>query len=185
MTFEEKTLESEYVYKGHILNLRKDKVTVINGTSTREIIEHNGGAVLIAINDVGKMIMVEQYRKPVNRVVLEAPAGKIDDGEEPLKTAKRELKEETGYTAKNVEFLTKIYPSVGYSEEALYIYLCTNMEPGETDFDENEALDIKEFDIEELYSLAISGKIQDGKTVIAILMVKCLKEEGKLQKYLK
>lgn len=176
MTFKEKTISSEMIYKGHILNLRKDTVTVINGTSVREVIEHNGGAVLAALTDDGKMIMVEQFRKPLERVVLEVPAGKIDPGEQPLETAKRELKEETGYTADNVEYLTRIYPSVGYSEEALYVYLCTGLTSGETDFDDNEALNIKAFDIDELVDMVMSGKIQDAKSAVAILMVKRLQE---------
>ena len=142
MTFEEKTIESELIYKGAILNVRRDKVTVQNGEAYREIIEHNGGAVLAAITDEGKLVMVRQYRKPANRVVFEVPAGKIDPGEAPEVTAVRELKEETGYTAGNVRFLTYFYPCVGYSEEKLYIYLCTDLVPGETSFDENECLDV-------------------------------------------
>ena len=140
MTFEERTLESELIYEGAILNLRRDKVTVPNGESYREIIEHNGGAVLAAVTDEGKMVMVRQFRNPAQRVVFEVPAGKIDPGEDPEVTAVRELKEETGYTARNVRFLTYFYPCVGYSEEKLYMYLCTDLEPGETNFDENECL---------------------------------------------
>jgi len=174
MTFEEKTLKSERIYEGAIINLRRDKVTVEHGTSYREIVEHNGGAVLAAVTDEGKMVMVRQYRKAANRVMLEAPAGKIDRGEEPLAAAVRELKEETGYTAGTVKLLTKFYPSVGYSEEMLYLYLCTDLVPGETCFDENEALDIEEMDLDVLYRMALDGDIEDGKTVIAILMVKAL-----------
>jgi ADP-ribose pyrophosphatase len=180
MTFEEKTLSSERIYEGAILNLRKDKVTVENGTSFREIVEHNGGAVLAAITPEGKMVMVRQYRKAAERVMLEAPAGKIDPGEEAISAAKRELKEETGYTAGKVEFLTKFYPSVGYSQEVLHLYLCTELVPGETCFDENEALDIEEMDVDQLYAMAMSGAIEDAKTVIAVLMVKSLLSEGKL-----
>ena len=138
MTFEEKTIETEMLYRGSVLNLRKDKVTVQNGVSYREIIEHNGGAVIAAVTDEGKMVMVRQYRKPANRVVFEVPAGKIDPGEEPLATAARELKEETGYTADNIEFITSFYPTVGYSEEQLYLFLASGLTAGETSFDENE-----------------------------------------------
>ena len=95
MTFEEKTLKSERIYEGHIINLRRDEVTVQNGTSMREIVEHNGGAVLAAVTDEGKLVMVRQYRKAAKRVMLEVPAGKIDPGESAETTAKRELKEET------------------------------------------------------------------------------------------
>ena len=174
MTFEEKTLKSGRIYEGAIINLRRDKVTVEHGTSYRETVEHNGGAVLAAVTDEGKMVMVRQYRKAADRVMLEAPAGKIDRGEEPLAAAVRELKEETGYTAGTVKLLTKFYPSVGYSEEMLYLYLCTDLVPGETCFDENEALDIEEMDLDVLYRMALDGDIEDGKTVIAILMVKAL-----------
>lgn len=170
MTFEEKTISTEKIYDGVVINLRKDKVTVENGTSYREIIEHNGGAVIAALTDENKMVMVRQYRKPAERVMLEVPAGKIDAGENPLTTAVRELKEETGYTAKNIEFLSVFFPSVGYSEEKLYLYMATGLTPGETDFDENEAIDIEEMDIEQLYQMVLNGEICDGKTIIAVLM---------------
>ena len=174
MTFEEKTLKSEKIYKGAIINLRRDKVTVQGGTSYREIIEHNGGAVIAALTEDNKLVMVRQYRKPADKVMLEVPAGKIDPGEKPLDAAVRELKEETGYTAAKVEFLTQFYPSVGYSEEVLYLYLCTGLTPGETNFDENEAIDIEEVELDRLFKMAMSGEIDDAKTLIAILMVKAM-----------
>ena len=174
MTFEEKTLKSEKIYEGTIINLRRDKVTVQGGTSYREIIEHNGGAVIAALTEDKKLVMVRQYRKPADKVMLEVPAGKIDPGEKPLEAAVRELKEETGYTAAKVEFLTQFYPSVGYSEEVLYLYLCTGLTPGETNFDENEAIDIEEVELDRLFKMAMSGEIDDAKTLIAILMVKAL-----------
>ena len=118
--------------------------------------------------------MVRQYRKPADKVMLEVPAGKIDPGEMPLEAAVRELKEETGYTASKVEFLTEFYPSVGYSEERLYLYLCTGLTPGETCFDENEAIEIEEIDLDRLFKMAMSGELDDAKTIIAILMVKAL-----------
>ena len=174
MTFEEKTLKSEIIYQGAIINLRREKVTVQGGTSYREIIEHNGGAVIAALTEDNKLVMVRQYRKPADKVMLEVPAGKIDPGEKPLEAAVRELKEETGYTAAKVEFLTQFYPSVGYSEEVLYLYLCTGLTPGETNFDENEAIDIEEVELDRLFKMAMSGEIDDAKTLIAILMVKAL-----------
>ena len=174
MTFEEKTLKSEKIYDGAIINLRRDKVTVQGGTSYREIIEHNGGAVIAALTEDRRLVMVRQYRKPADKVMLEVPAGKIDPGEMPLEAAVRELKEETGYTASKVEFLTEFYPSVGYSEERLYLYLCTGLTPGETCFDENEAIEIEEIDLDRLFKMAMSGELDDAKTIIAILMVKAL-----------
>ena len=174
MTFEEKTLKSEKIYEGTIINLRRDKVTAQGGTSYREIREHNGGAVIAALTEDKKLVMVRQYRKPADKVMLEVPAGKIDPGEMPLEAAVRELKEETGYTASKVEFLTEFYPSVGYSEERLYLYLCTGLTPGETCFDENEAIEIEEIDLDRLFKMAMSGELDDAKTIIAILMVKAL-----------
>ena len=113
--------------------------------------------------------------------MLEVPAGKIDEGEmNPEKTALRELREETGYRASSIRLLTRMYPSVGYSEETLYIYLCTGLTAGETDFDENEAIDIEEYSIDTLYRMVMEGKIEDGKSQVAILMVKGLLEEGRL-----
>lgn len=181
MTFEEKTIKSERIYEGAIINLRRDEVTVQNGTSMREIIEHNGGAVLAAATGEGKLVMVRQYRKPAGRVMLEVPAGKIDPGESAEAAAKRELKEETGYTAGKIKFLMQFYPSVGYSEEILYLYLCTDLTPGETNFDENEAIDIEEYEISRLHRMVMDGDIQDAKTIIAIMAVKNLLEEGKLE----
>lgn len=182
MTFEEKTLESQMIYEGAIINLRRDKVTVEKGTSYREIIEHNGGAVLAAVTDEGKMVMVRQYRKPAERVMLEVPAGKIDPDETPFETACRELKEETGYTPGEVKYLTEFYPSVGYSEEVLYLYLCTGLTAGETCPDENEALDVLEMDVEELYGMVMRAEIRDAKTIIAIMMVRDLIREGSMKK---
>ena len=122
MTFEEKTLKSERIYEGRIINLRRDTVTVINGESQREIVEHGGGAVIAAVKDDGKMIMVKQFRKPVERIMLEVPAGKLDQGEEPTAAALRELKEETGLDftpVKADEMYSKpLFTTVGMTDES-------------------------------------------------------------------
>lgn len=178
MTFEEKTLSSEYIYKGKMINLRKDNVEIVNGkTSIREIVEHNGGVGLAVLTEQGKMVLVRQFRKPLERDILEIPAGKIEKNEEPMVAAIRELKEETGYTAKNMKFIGKMYPSVGYTTELIYLYLCTELTSGETDFDESEAIEIEEYDLEELYKMSLAGKIEDGKTLAAILLVYGRKDE--------
>ncbi|MCQ2550656.1 MAG: NUDIX hydrolase [Clostridia bacterium] len=170
MVFEEKTLSSELIYDGNILKLRKDKVTVKSGVSYREIVEHNGGSVILPLDSEGYVYMVRQFRKPVERVVLEVPAGKIDKGEDPFETAKRELKEETGITAESIVHLTDILPSVGYSKEVLYIYLATGLSFGETNPDENEALDVEKYKLEDLVKMVMDKKIKDAKSVVAILM---------------
>ena len=180
MTFEEKTVRTERIYEGKIINVRKDQVMAVNGLSYREIVEHSGGSVIAAVTDGGQMIMVRQYRKPAERVMLEVPAGKIDPGEEPFDAAVRELREETGYTAEHMELLTRMYPSVGYAEEILYIYLATGLTPGETHFDENEAIDVGIYPVDQLYDMVMTGQIEDGKSQVAILMVKGRLAAGQL-----
>lgn len=171
MTYEETTLGSELIYKGTILNLRRDKVRVVGGREAyREIVEHAGGVTIAAVTEEGRMVMVRQYRKAAGKVVLEAPAGKIDAGEDPLRTAARELQEETGYTAAKLEHLTSFYSSIGYSEEVLHLYLATGLEPGPTAFDENEALEIEEYDLRELKRMVLGKEIEDGKTIAAIFL---------------
>jgi len=171
MTHTEKTISSERIYEGAILNLRKDLVTVIGDkTSYREIVEHRGGVTLAAITDDKKMVLVRQFRKAAEKVVLEAPAGKMEEGEDPKLTAIRELKEETGYTAANLEHITSFYSSIGYSEEVIHLYYATGLVPGETNFDDNEALDIVEYDIAELKRMVLAGEIEDGKTIAAIMI---------------
>lgn len=177
MVFEEKTISSEMIYKGSILNLRKDKVCVKdNRTSYREIIEHNGGVAIAAITPEGKMVMVRQYRKAAEKAVLEVPAGKIENNEAHELTAMRELKEETGYTAGKVKFITSFYTSIGYSTEVIYLYYATELTPGETDFDDNEAIDILEYDLPDLKKMVLNGEIEDAKTIAAILLVESAME---------
>lgn len=172
MTYEEKTISSEMIYEGAILNLRKDKVYVKDDNiSYREIVEHNGGVAIAALTDDGQMLMVRQYRKAAEQVVMEVPAGKRETDEDPMFTAMRELKEETGYSAKKFRHLTSFFSSIGYSTEVIHIYLATGLTPGETDFDENEAIDIESHSVKELKQMVLDGEIIDGKTITAILLV--------------
>ena len=168
MIFEEKTIKKETIYEGKILNLRRDVVQAAGGQATKEVIEHNGAVAMVAMTAENKVILVKQYRYPMREVILEIPAGKIDKGEtDPDHAAARELKEETGYTAGSMERLGKIYPSVGYSEEGIVLYLCRDLVPGETDMDEDEAIDAIEYDFDEACRMAESGEIRDAKTVCA------------------
>lgn len=173
MAFPEKTLQSEVVYDGPIFRIRKDKVTVVGGkTSYRDILEHNGGAVILAVKEDGRILMVRQFRKALEREVLELPAGKIDGDEDPMDTALRELKEETGYRAGSIRHLTTISPSCGYTTELLYIYLCKNLTPGETHFDDTEDLDLYEYTADELVDWIMKGEIQDAKTIVGVLFAR-------------
>lgn len=171
MTFEEKTISSETIYRGAILNLRRDKVTIVNGeTSYREIVEHKGGVAIAAVTADKKMVLVRQFRKAAGKDVMEAPAGKIEDNEAPELTAKRELKEETGYTAENIQWISSFYSSIGYSEEVIHLYYATELSPGSTEFDDSEALDLVELDIALLKEMVLRGEIEDGKTIAAIMI---------------
>ncbi|MDR3294417.1 MAG: NUDIX hydrolase [Clostridiales Family XIII bacterium] len=182
MIIEEKTISTERVYEGAILNLRRDQVTVRDEkTSWREIVEHNGGVAVAAVTDEGKMVMVKQFRKAAEKAVLEVPAGKTEAGEtDHLLTAARELKEETGYTAENMRRLSSFYSSIGYSTEILHLYLATGLTPGETDFDEHEAIEIFEYAPDALLGMVGTGEIEDAKTIVAIQAVKLLQLSGEL-----
>ena len=159
MIFEEKQISSQLIYEGKILNVRRDKVTAKKGESTREIVEHNGAVAMVAITDENHVLLVKQYRYACHDAVLEIPAGKID-------------REETGYTAEHVHYLGKINPSVGYSEEVIYLYAMTDLTPGEQDLDEDEALDVLEYPFEEAYQMAARGEMIDAKTIAALMMAK-------------
>ena len=120
MIFEEKKIDSQRIYEGAILNVRRDRVTAVKGQAFREIIEHNGAVAMVPIKENGDVVMVEQYRYACGAAVLELPAGKIDKGEsDPEKAAERELREETGYSAENAKYLGSINTSVAYSEGRL------------------------------------------------------------------
>lgn len=173
MIFEEKKIDSERIYEGAILNVRRDRVTAVKGQAFREIIEHNGAVAIVALKDDGDIVMVEQYRYACGRKVLEIPAGKIDRGEtDPVQVAARELKEETGYSAKEITYLGKINTSVAYSEEVIHIYAMTGLTAGEQDLDDDEAINIVEMPFEEACALASGGKLIDAKTVAGLFMAK-------------
>lgn len=173
MIYEEKTISSELIFEGRILNLRKDKVTVRDDrTSIREIVEHNGGVVIAALTDEGKLPMVKQFRKAAERAVLELPAGKLEIGEDPKEAALRELREETGYSAREIIKLPEAFASVGYSTEVLHFYYAKGLRPGETDFDEGEAIEIAEYSVAEALDMIMDGLIEDAKTIAGIFMMK-------------
>lgn len=171
MIFEEKFISSETLYEGKILDLRRDKVTAPKGEAYREIVGHNGAVAIVAITDDDNIIMERQYRYACRRVVLEIPAGKIDKGEtDPVEAAKRELKEETGYTAETLVHLGDCNPSCAYSEETVHIYLAKGLTPGEQKLDDDEALEVFEMPFDEVYEMGVRGEITDAKTLAALLM---------------
>lgn len=169
MIFEEKTISSEIVYEGPVFRVRKHRVETMAGESVRDIVEHSGGSIIVAITDEGKVLMVRQYRKAFEKALLELPAGKADPGETPEVTASREFTEETGYTADHVEHLLSFYPTCGYSSEYLHIFICRGLTPGEPHWDESECLEILEYDPDELINMIMKNEIKDAKTIIGLL----------------
>ncbi|GGM22331.1 ADP-ribose diphosphatase [Paraliobacillus quinghaiensis] len=169
--FEEKTIATTQIFNGKIINLQLDEVTLPNGeTSKREIIRHPGGVGIIAVTDENKILFVEQYRKPLDKSLVEIPAGKLEPDEKPEVTAKRELEEETGYTTDKLELVTSFYTSPGFADELLYIYYTDKLVPikEKMALDEDEFVELVELTLEEAEALMIENKIHDAKTVYAI-----------------
>lgn len=173
MKFCEDTISSEYIYKGRVVTLRKDIVRLHDGsTSKREIIEHNGGVGIVAVNEKNEIILVRQYRKPYDEVIIEIPAGKLEKGEKPADCAVRELEEETGNIPEKLELLNIMYPSPGYTSEKIYIYFSKDLKTGKVHLDEGENVETVMVPVNEAVQMILDGKINDSKTIIGILMVK-------------
>ncbi len=170
---EEKTISSDRVYTGKTISLRVDTVEVPNrGYQKREIVEHNGAVGIVAITHDKKVILVKQFRKAIEKELWEIPAGKIEIGENPKECAIRELKEETGYSAENIKLIHKFYTSAGFSNQKIYIFLAENLIPGDTNFDEDEIIEVKEFNINDVYNMIERNEIEDAKTSIGVLITK-------------
>lgn len=169
MAFEKQTA-SKTVFKGKIINVRLDDVLLENGhSSTREVVEHRGGACALAINDKDEVYLVRQFRYPYSKDILEVPAGKLEQGEPPDVTIRRELREEVGISDCTLTFLGEIYPSVGYTNEVIYPYLATNVTQGENKLDEDEFLDVVKMPFEQALAMVDSGALPDAKTQIVLL----------------
>ena len=182
MNLEEKQISAEYIYKGRVINLRKDNALIPNGnTAVREVIEHPGGVCIAALTDDDELLLVRQYRYPYSEVIMEIPAGKRDSkDEDPLQCGIRELKEETGAEAEKFVFLGELYPSPGYCDEIIWLYAATGLTFGETDPDDDEFLALEKLPLEQVVEMIINGEIKDAKTQAAVLKVKLLKDSGKL-----
>jgi ADP-ribose pyrophosphatase len=182
MNLEEKQLKADYLYKGRIINLRRDEALLPNGnTALREVVEHPGGVCVAALTDEDEVLMVKQYRYPYSEVIMEIPAGKRDNqDEEPLKCGMRELKEETGAEAEKFIFLGELYPTPGYCGEIIWLYAATGLTFGEQQPDEDEFLSVEKIPLQEAIEMIMSGEIKDAKTQTAILKLKLLKDSGKI-----
>lgn len=169
MSYEEKTVRRNYIYRGKIVNLRCDDALLPDGRPcTREVVEHPGGAAVLCVRE-GKVLLVRQFRYSYGEELLEIPAGKLDLGEEPIRAAARELEEETGFTA-SLEPLTVFYPTPGYTNEKIYIYLASEIHGGTQRLDDGEFLDVLQLPLEEALRMVNEGQIKDGKTIAALLL---------------
>ena len=169
MNIKEKTIASKNIYEGKIIKVTLDTVICPNGNEAqREIVRHPGGVAVVPIDENGFVYMIEQYRIPYDEIILEVPAGKLDKGENPDIAAARELKEETGLLAENLVFMGSFYPTVGFCDENLRMYLATGLTQGEDNPDEDEFVITRKIHIDELISMIMENKISDGKTIAAL-----------------
>ncbi len=162
-------LESEVVFQGAMLHVRRDHVRLPNGgEARREYVVHPGAALVIPILDDGRFVLERQYRYPVRRVMLEFPAGKIDPGETPLAAARRELVEEVGYEAASWATVVIIHPQIGYSTESIDVFAATGLTHVGARLDEGEFLDVVKMSENELLAAFDRGELTDGKTIAAL-----------------
>lgn len=170
MELNEKTISMKTVFKGRVINLRTDQVTLPNGRiAGREVIEHSGGVGIVAITNHDEILLVNQWRYPFSSVLKEIPAGKLDLGENPVDCAFRELREETGAVAKEVTPLGKMLPSPGYTNEVIYLYYAKDLEMLEQQLDQDEFLLVEKVPFDEALAMVYENRITDAKTIIGIL----------------
>ncbi|UCD39313.1 MAG: NUDIX hydrolase [Fidelibacterota bacterium] len=165
----EKSISSTSVFQGRLLDVRRDEVELPGGRqAVREYIRHPGAAVMVPMREDGKLIFLRQFRYALDRVMVELPAGKLDPGEEPESTARRELAEETGYTARKLVRLGIIHPCIGYSDEEIVVYLAQGLERLEAEAEADEFVEPFELGLDEALGWIEGGKITDVKTIIAL-----------------
>ena len=161
----------ELVHKGAIIDYYQDTIKIPNGNIAKwDYIRHKGAAAVVAVKEDGKLLMVRQYRNALNRETLEIPAGGLNDVDEPTDlAAARELEEETGYGAGKLELLLSLRTTVAFCDEKIDVYLATDLKRSKQHLDEDEFLDVLSYDVKDLLEMIYDCKIQDGKTVSAIL----------------
>ena len=182
MNLEEKQLKAEYIYKGRIINMRRDEALLPNGkTAAREVVEHPGGVCVAALTDTDEVLFVRQFRYPYSEIVLEIPAGKRDRlDEDPLECGKRELREETGAIAENFFSLGTLYPTPGYCGEIIWMFGATGISFGNTDPDNDEFVETVKIPLKKAVEMIMNGEIKDAKTQAAVLKLKLLKDNDKI-----
>ncbi len=168
----ETVLSKEQVYGGRIMDVQKWTVALPNGKEAfREIVLHKGASAVVPVDSEGNTYLVRQYRTPLSEVLTEIPAGKLDYiGEDYLEAAKRELKEETGFTAEKWTLLTKMVTTPGFTNETIAVYLAEGLSKGETDLDDDEFIELEKLPLKEAVAQIRSGALKDGKTVVGLLL---------------
>ncbi len=175
----EKTVKENYIFRGKILNLRRDDIETADGApAIREVVEHNGGAAVIALTDADEILLVRQYRYAVGRFMTEIPAGKLELGENPADAVVRELREETGARAEKVYPIGWLYVSPGYTTEKLYLYAAEGLSFGEQDLDPDEYLDVIRMPFDQALETALGEGFCDAKTDTAILKLALLRNKN-------
>ncbi|MCX7708823.1 MAG: NUDIX hydrolase [Clostridia bacterium] len=182
MNYEEKTTSRKNIYEGSVIKVDALTVSLPNGNEgKRDLVIHPGASAVIPINENGEMYMVRQYRKPLEKVSLEIPAGKLDPGEDPQVCAGRELKEETGLDAETVQHIVSIHTTPGFCNEVIHMYVATGLTEGESCADEDEFISAEKIAVPELIKMVLNHEITDAKSIIGILIAdKVIKGEIKV-----
>ena len=167
----EKTLTSKLLHKGRHFNFKTDEIQLPSGkTTTRDIVDHPGAVAIVPILDDGRLLLVKQYRYTTGKELLEIPAGTLEKGEAPDTCARRELKEETGYTAGSMKKILAMYMAPGYSNEVIHLYFATALKAGESHAEEDEDISLETYSLDELLDGIEKNTIEDAKTIAGVLI---------------
>jgi len=167
----EKTLATQQIYQGHAVNMRVDTVEKAGGKkTTRDVAEHSDCIAVVAIDEQDNVLLVRQFRYPVDRFLLEIPAGGIDPGEEPIDSVRRELQEEIGYLPRKIDKLGGFYTTPGYGTEYLHCFLATDLVPGRLVAEDTDDIELVRVSLDEIPQLIASGEICDAKSIASLLM---------------
>lgn len=174
---DEKTIDSRTIYTGRIVNLKVDTVEITGkGYAQRELISHRGGVCCVAVTPENKILLVKQFRKAVEKSLIELPAGTLEMGETPEQSIIREMKEETGYRITNVEPIVRFYPSPGYTNELGNLFFADAVEKGERNLDSDEDIEVLELSLEDIFKKIEQEEIVDAKTMLGVTMYKLISD---------